>query len=131
MLYVTVEAQASQLTERETMIRYPEDKALVDSVIAQFPPIFGLAAFPADVFRISQAHSYVNDSKQIMLYTERFVNGRWESFCKGTPGELLHAYRYLKFQNGPAGCVHSQITRDEKGAISCLYCGAVVAGTGV
>jgi len=113
------------------MIGYAEQKVLVDGAIAQFPATFGLAAFPADVFRISPAHSYVNDSKQIMLYTERFVNGQWEAFAKDTAGELLRAYRYLKFQNGPAGCVHSQITRDEDGAVSCLYCGAVVAGTGV
>ena len=84
------------------MIGYNEQKQMVDAAMAQFPATFGLAAFPGDTFRISRGSSYVNDSRVVMLYTERLVNGEWESFVKGTVSELLKSIRPL---NPPAPAI--------------------------
>jgi len=82
------------------MIGYAEQRALVDAAITKFPATFGLAAYPGEIFRISTAHSYVNDSRVLQLYTERLVNGKWESFTKGTVEELSRTYRILPATKG-------------------------------
>lgn len=61
--------------------------------ISKFPAVFGLRAFPGDVFRISPWSSFETTDRKgrsvIMLYTERRQeDGTWRSFAKGTPEEL-------------------------------------------
>jgi hypothetical protein len=56
---------------------------------AEFPRLFGLEGFPADLFRISFAHSFVKEG-QIILYLQRFhkERGEWEEFQKTIPSAL-------------------------------------------
>jgi len=65
-----------------------EAKQMVAEAAAGFPATFGLRAFPGDTFRVSLAHSYVNDSGQVQLYTEVRKGNEWLSFAKGTAHEL-------------------------------------------
>lgn len=60
----------------------------IDEAIALFPEIFGLRAFPGDVFRISRSFSYVNDSDVLQLATEVKRGDAWLSFAKGEIAEL-------------------------------------------
>lgn len=67
---------------------WEEQRAAVLAAKALFPAMFGLHAFPGDVFRISGASSYVSGCN-VMLYTEiRRADGTWASFAKGTVREL-------------------------------------------
>jgi hypothetical protein len=64
--------------------------------IAKFPAVFGLRAFPGDVFRISPWSSFETTDRKgrsvIMLYTERKTADGWRSFAKGTPDELRMSF---------------------------------------
>lgn len=62
------------------------------ATIASFPATFGLAAFPGDVFRISERNSYFGaiHSEFPTLYTDIMRNGEWCDFAKGTPSELRY-----------------------------------------
>lgn len=64
-----------------------KDMELILAAKAEFPETFGLRAFRGDVFRISEAASYVT-GKAVMLYTQRLVDGEWRAFAKGSPSEL-------------------------------------------
>ena len=75
---------------------YQETKDAVSKAKADFPSVFGLAAFPGEIFRISDAHSYFNDSDVLMLYTERKSKGEWQSFAKASASELRLQVRTLK-----------------------------------
>ena len=75
---------------------YQETRDAVSQAKAEFPPVFGLAAFPGNIFRISDSSSYFNDSDVLMLYTEIKQKGVWNSFCKGTAAELRSQVRQLK-----------------------------------
>lgn len=76
------------------MIGYAEQQKLIAEAVKQFPPTFSLKAFPNDTFRISLAHSYVNDNRVVMLYPERLMpNGEWAAFSKGTVEELKREVR--------------------------------------
>lgn len=63
------------------------DMELILAAKAEFPETFGLRAFRGDVFRISEAASYVT-GRAVMLYTQRLVDGEWRAFAKGSPAEL-------------------------------------------
>lgn len=80
------------------MKSWQEQNDMVAAAIKTFPAEFGLRAFPGDRFRLSQASSYVNDSDVVTLYTERWNEGlqRWQSFAKGTAGELRAELRSLE-----------------------------------
>ena len=64
---------------------------LISEAIKQFPEQFGLKAFPGKVFALSFSASYISEG-QIYLYTVvQTDDGKWLSFCKGTPAELKSA----------------------------------------
>jgi len=80
-----------------------KDMELILAAKAEFPETFGLRAFHGDVFRISEAASYVvwgpersmqygaamlHQNGSVMLYTQRYVDGEWLAFAKGSPAEL-------------------------------------------
>jgi hypothetical protein len=70
------------------MIGYTEQQRMIREAIAQFPAVFGLAAFPGETFRISLSASYVNDAEDVMLYTQIYKGGQWLDFAKGYIAEL-------------------------------------------
>jgi hypothetical protein len=79
------------------MNSWQEDRDMVAAAIKTFPKEFGLRAFPGDRFRISLSSSYVNDSGEVTLYTERYCGKAdetnpsshwWRSFAKGSVAEL-------------------------------------------
>lgn len=70
------------------MIGRDEQLKMIEAAKAEFPETFELRVFPGDTFRISSAHSYVNDSGVLMLYTEVLRSGKWLSFAKGSVREL-------------------------------------------
>lgn len=66
-----------------------ETEKMVREAKAQFPEQFTMLGNRDKVFRISLAHSYVNDAGEVMLYTEVKSNkGEWLSYAKGTAAEL-------------------------------------------
>lgn len=71
------------------MKSYQETQQAVEQAMTQFPSVFGLRAFPHEIFRISKSYSYFNDSNVLMLYTEIKKKGEWLSFAKSTVNELL------------------------------------------
>ena len=64
-----------------------KDMELILAAKSEFPATFGLRAFRGDVFRISEAASYVTGGA-VMLYTQRYSDGQWRAFAKGSPSEL-------------------------------------------
>lgn len=59
--------------------------------IAEFPPTFGLRAFPGKVFRISYEASYVSNVPEpdtVHLCTQMQHGEIWGDFGEGTPAEL-------------------------------------------
>lgn len=58
----------------------------IDEVVASFPPVFRLRAFPGDLFCILRAACYWSNGP--VLYTGRLVEGDWLAFAKGSPEEL-------------------------------------------
>lgn len=64
------------------------DDEKIRDAIARFPSTFGMRGHPGDVFRLSPTASYIDDSRRVMLYTQRKVGGRWVDFAKGTESEL-------------------------------------------
>ena len=72
-----------------------KDMELILAAKSEFPETFGLRAFRGDVFRISEAASYVTKggmgcyvAPSVMLYTQRYSDGQWQAFAKGSPAEL-------------------------------------------
>jgi hypothetical protein len=82
------------LTHCTTCAIYIADNANADPIaaeIANFPPTFGLRAYPGDVFRISRTASYFSDYPALgtlYLYTQVRRGDQWLDFCKGTSAEL-------------------------------------------
>lgn len=65
-----------------------QEQTEIAATIATFPAKFGLRAFPGDTFRVSPMSSYFSGDT-MYLYTERLAeSGMWQSFAKGTAGEL-------------------------------------------
>jgi len=62
-------------------------KLAVEKACAMFPGTFGLRGHEGDVFRISPRSSYVSRGR-VVVYTERFFQGEWRDFAKGTIQEL-------------------------------------------
>lgn len=61
----------------------------LDSIICQFPPEFGLRAFPGKRFCISRTASYISDNgDSVVLYVFVKQGDQWLSFAKGSPEEL-------------------------------------------
>ena len=72
---------------------YLEEKEAIVKAAAEFPPTFGLRAFPGHTFRIGLRQSYTDHNGVIWLYTQRREDSRtggddWIDFAKATPGEL-------------------------------------------
>lgn len=72
--------------------------ALYAQIKSTFPDEFGLRAFPGKILRISDADSYFAGpfgeppkEQDLILYTERFHEGEWRSFAKGSVEELRRA----------------------------------------
>ncbi|HYX21768.1 MAG TPA: hypothetical protein VFA98_13060 [Thermoanaerobaculia bacterium] len=66
-----------------------EKQEAVARTVAEFPGEFGLRAFPGDRFRVSERASYWSDyENRPLLYTERFKDGEWRDFAKGTAEKL-------------------------------------------
>ena len=62
---------------------------VIAKAMAEFPRTFALRSQRHRIFRISDAHSYVNDNGEVQLYTEILtVSGEWLSYAKATPSEL-------------------------------------------
>jgi len=80
-------------TEPSKFVRktWEEDVKAVRDAIAKFPAQFHLRGDQASIFRISETSSYVNDSGEVMLYSEILKDGKWLSYAKGTSAELLAA----------------------------------------
>jgi hypothetical protein len=93
---MTIEQRFERKQEIDTMKSYQESKDAVSKAKAEFPSIFGLVAYPGEIFRISDSSSYLNDAGVVMLYTEIKKRGAWHSFCKGSPSELRTQVRKLK-----------------------------------
>lgn len=58
--------------------------------IAEFPPTFGLRAFPGRQFRIDEAYSYVDHGTlvvNLVVVVEAAPND-WRHFTRTTPAEL-------------------------------------------
>ena len=55
---------------------------------ARFPETFKLRAFPNDTFRLSLLSSYVNDAGEAVLVVQRYTDGKFTDFGKGTEAEL-------------------------------------------
>lgn len=60
----------------------------IDEAMKGFPATFGLKAFPGKTFRVSNRASYVNESDDLMLYTQVKSNENWLDFCKVGIAEL-------------------------------------------
>lgn len=103
------------------MKSYQETKDAVKEAMAQFPNMFGLAGFPGEVFRISVAHSYFNDSNVLMLYTEIKQKGVWNSFAKGTVSELRRAVVQLKMSVKEHQDIHVACVNVQHNAVNCLH----------
>ena len=86
---------------------YQETRDAVKNAMGQFPSVFGLAGFPGEIFRISESHSYFNDSNVLMLYTERKSKGEWLSFAKGSVSELRSQVRELKMSVAEQSEIHT------------------------
>lgn len=75
------------------MSSFPDQRAILATIIARFPETFGLRAFPGETFRLSLDASYFprlldRDESLALLYTQRLVGGQWLCFAKGTIAEL-------------------------------------------
>jgi hypothetical protein len=64
------------------------DDEKIRDAIGRFPRTFGLRGFPGDVFRISPTSSYIDDSRRVVLYTQRKTGNQWLDFSKGSESEL-------------------------------------------
>ena len=79
------------------MKNWQEQQEMVQKAKAQFPKTFalrhvGMADTTDRVFRLSDAHSYVNDYGTVILYVEiQDKAGNWLSFSKGTVEDLNKA----------------------------------------
>lgn len=68
-----------------------EEQAIIAQAVAEFPPEFGLRAFPGKRFKIVEGASYYSNGPVLYTYvlqTEGEWKGEWFAFAKGTPGEL-------------------------------------------
>ena len=66
-----------------------KQKKAVEKAVAEFPGEFGLRAYPGERFRVSESASYWSDyENRPLLYTERYVDGEWRDFAKGTAEKL-------------------------------------------
>lgn len=66
-----------------------EKQRAVERAVAEFPGEFGLRAYPGERFRVSESASYWSDyENRPLLYTERYVDGEWRDFAKGTAEKL-------------------------------------------
>jgi hypothetical protein len=66
-----------------------EKQKAVEKAVDEFPGEFGLRAFPGERFRVSRSASYWSDyENRPLLYTERFKDGEWRDFAKGTVEKL-------------------------------------------
>lgn len=65
------------------------EEKLIRKAMFPFPEYFGLRAFPGKVFTIMESACYVSGGQVYLYVFVKNANG-WESFCKGTQGELLH-----------------------------------------
>jgi hypothetical protein len=72
------------------LFSYAEHKAMLTAEIAKFPALFGLAAFPGELFRVSRTASYFRNMEASVptLYTERLTAHGWSDHAKGTPSEV-------------------------------------------
>lgn len=64
------------------------DAEKIRTAIERFPATFGLRGYPGDVFRLSPTASYIDDSRRVMLYTQRKTGNQWLDFAKGSESEL-------------------------------------------
>jgi hypothetical protein len=79
------------------MIDSRTQDTMISEAMREFPATFSLRGMTDKRFRISRIASYVNDLKQVMLYTEIETKaGLWVSYCKGTPLELRNAIVRIK-----------------------------------
>lgn len=79
------------------MMMDPKEKEkIVRAAAREFPAVFHLRGTTDKLFRISIQSSYVNDSGQVMLYTEIQSNGQWLSYAKGSVSELRNAIVRVK-----------------------------------
>lgn len=68
---------------------WKEKSDAVARAVAEFPDEFGLYAFPGERFRVSESASYWSDyENRPLIYTERFKDGQWRDFAKGTVEKL-------------------------------------------
>lgn len=63
------------------------EKRQIAEAAAQFPAEFGLAGFPGEVFRIEKSACFISEGR-LYLYTSIKRNGHWQTFAKGTVGQL-------------------------------------------
>lgn len=63
------------------------NKREIADVIAQFPATFGLRNLPGKKLRLSESYSFFSGDT-LWLYTEIEIDGKWESYAKGTVDEL-------------------------------------------
>lgn len=70
---------------------FNENRQRIKDAIAKFPATFGLKQW-SGTFRISEQASYINDSDEVILYTQTLSydkqNEHWVDFAKGTEAEL-------------------------------------------
>jgi len=59
----------------------------IEKIAAQFPPVFGLRAFPGERFTINVDQSFFHgrDEREVALYV---FTEKGAAFCKGSPDEL-------------------------------------------
>jgi hypothetical protein len=71
---------------------YDESKQAIKDAVRQFPETFGLAAFPGELFRVSEQASYTENGV-VYVYTQRLMFNsdgckQWRDFAKGTVSEI-------------------------------------------
>ena len=61
---------------------------VLQEILAQFAPLFGLRGYREDVFRINPHTSFMASATTAVLHTDVWSGGQWRSFEKSTALEL-------------------------------------------
>lgn len=111
-------------------LTWAQEEALVNKAVAdhkaRWGAVFGLRAFPGEVFEVNRAASYFSSSYGVFLYTSRLTEGGWADFAKGTPAELDR--ETIGFDRNPdgtfGGWVLEKLEREEarKSGKQCRNC---------